>query len=161
MKANHEILFNQLESYRNDVLSVLQDVSEEAAEIIPTYFNNNIRWNLGHIYLDQFLWIEALTKENSETTKRLNKWFGFGTSPNQFTDDTPTFEELITLLKHQPKTIKEMYGHRLEEEFPSIDMGMKTIEQVLIRTIFHEGMHLQAIMDIKKCLKNQWKVINL
>ncbi len=29
-------------------------------------------------------------------------------------------------------------------------MGMNTIEQVLIRTIFHEGMHLQAILDIKK-----------
>ena len=31
-------------------------------------------------------------------------------------------------------------------------MGMHTIKQVLIRTIFHEGMHLQTILDIKKVM---------
>lgn len=35
MKQRHEILFKQLESYRRLVLGVLEDVSEEKAEIIP------------------------------------------------------------------------------------------------------------------------------
>lgn len=52
-----------------------------------------------------------------------------------------------------PFKLMENYGHRLEEEYPPTEMGMRTIEQVLIRTIFHEGMHLQAINDIIKCLK--------
>ncbi|CAM5180434.1 DinB family protein OS=Ureibacillus acetophenoni OX=614649 GN=SAMN05877842_103228 PE=4 SV=1 [Ureibacillus acetophenoni] len=47
----------------------------------------------------------------------------------------------------------ELYGHRLEEEFPPTEMGMFTIEQVLIRTIFHEGMHLQRIIDILKLVR--------
>ena len=55
-------------------------------------------------------------------------------------------------MKAQPAAIKKTYGDRLEEHFPPTDMGMHTIEQVLIRTIFHEGMHLQAIFDIKKQL---------
>ncbi|EQB37125.1 hypothetical protein M948_09590 [Virgibacillus sp. CM-4] len=130
-----------------------ENVTRDDAEAIPENFNNNIRWNLGHIYLDQFLWIEALTKEQSETTTLVNSWFGFGTSPSDFTTDTPTFEPLISLLENQPAILKKIYGQRLRVEFPPIDMGVKTIEQVLIRTIFHEGMHLQAIMDIKKCLK--------
>jgi DinB superfamily len=152
MKQRHEVLFNQLESYRRYIVGVLENVTEEEAERIPRGFNNNIRWNLGHIYLDQFLWIQAVTKEKSGVPEKFNSWFGYGTSPTDFTAETPSLEELKILLKNQPAQIKEAYGERLEEEFPPTEMGMHTIEQVLVRTIFHEGMHLQAILDLKKCI---------
>ena len=152
MNNRHEILFNQLKNYRGYTLGVLENVSEEQAEIIPNGFHNNIRWNLGHIYLDQYLWIHVLTKEKNLETMLFNAWFGFGTSPANFTPESPSFEELKSLLAQQPGKIKEIYGHRLEEEFHPIEMGMHTLEQVLIRTIFHEGMHLQAIIDRKKCM---------
>ncbi|WP_062107459.1 DinB family protein [Bacillus niameyensis] len=152
MNQRHEVLFKQLETYRGYILGVLEDVTSEGAEIIPKGFHNNIRWNLGHIYLDQYLWIEAVTKEKSGVSEQLQSWFGFGTSPANFDSETPSFEELKSLLETQTAKIREMYGNRLEEEFPPTEMGMHTIEQVLIRTIFHEGMHLQAILDIKKCM---------
>lgn len=154
MKQSHEVLFNQLESYRSEILHVLENVSEEQAEIIPKGFNNNIRWNLGHIYLDQYLWLQAVTKEKADVPEQFNSWFGFGTSPADFTTETPSLEELKILLQKQPAQIKEVYGDRLEEEFPPTEMGMHTIEQVLIRTIFHEGIHLQAILDLKKCMND-------
>ncbi|MFB3164833.1 DinB family protein [Neobacillus sp. 179-J 1A1 HS] len=153
MKRRHEVLFNQLESYRSYILGVLENVSEEDAEVIPKGFNNNIRWNLGHIYLDQYLWIQAVTKEKAGVPEQFQTWFGYGTSPVNFTPETPTLGELKNLLKEQPAQIKAQYGERLEEEFPPTEMGMHTIEQVLIRTIFHEGMHLQTILDLKKCMK--------
>lgn len=154
MKQRHEVLFNQLESYRKEILGVLENVSEEQAEMIPIGFKNNIRWNLGHIYLDQYLWLQALTKEKADVPEQFNSWFGFGTSPADFTTETPSLDEIKILLQKQPAQIKEVYGDRLEEEFPPTAMGMHTIEQVLIRTIFHEGMHLQAILDLKKCFSN-------
>ncbi|BAC13630.1 DinB family protein [Oceanobacillus iheyensis] len=154
MKNEHEVLFNQLKTYRNEILLAVEEVSSIEAEIIPEYFNNNIRWNLGHIFLDQLLWLEALTKESSSTTKAFMEWFGYGTSPDNFTSKTPSFEELKDLLRQQPTEIENCYGHLLKKEFPPIEMGMYTIEQVLIRTIFHEGMHLQAIMDIKKHIRS-------
>ncbi|MFP3918079.1 DinB family protein [Lysinibacillus telephonicus] len=150
MKQRHKVLFQQLESYRGNIINVLENITEEQSEIVPKGFNNNIRWNMGHILLDQYLWIEALTKEKSEVPEQFNYWFGFGTSPANFNADTPSFHELKELLKIQPAKIREAYSNRLEEEFPTVEMGMYTIEQVLIRTIFHEGMHLQAILDIKK-----------
>jgi uncharacterized damage-inducible protein DinB len=153
MKRRHEVLFNQLESYRSYILGVLENVTEEEAEFIPKGFNNNIRWNLGHIYLDQYLWIQAVTKEKAGVPDQFQTWFGYGTSPANFTPETPTIDELKNLLKEQPSQIKAQYGERLEEEFPPTEMGMHTIEQVLIRTIFHEGMHLQTILDLKKCMK--------
>ncbi|MBU8772026.1 DinB family protein [Cytobacillus oceanisediminis] len=153
MKERHKILFKQLETYREDVLFVLNGITPELAEIVPNYFHSNIRWTMGHIYLDQYLWIEALTKEKTEAPDVFRKWFGYGTKPDNFSEDTPSFAELKELLRQQPVRLKEIYGHRLEEEYPPTEMGMRTIEQVLIRTIFHEGMHLQAINDIKKCLQ--------
>ncbi len=155
MKKRHEVLFNQLKSYRSEVLGVVDNVSEKEAEIVPKGFKNNIRWNLGHIYLDQYLWLQAMTKEKADVPEQFNSWFGFGTSPSDFDTETPSLEELKLLLKKQPAQIKEVYGDRIEEEFPAIDMGMETIEQVLVRTVFHEGMHLQAILDLKKCIENR------
>ncbi|WP_423410570.1 DinB family protein [Heyndrickxia sp. MSNUG] len=152
MKKRHEVLFTQLESFRNYILGVVEQVTAEEADLIPQGFNNNIRWNLGHIYLDQYLWIQALTKEKAPVAEQFKEWFGYGSSPANFTSETPSFEELRNLLKEQPAKIKEEYGNRLEEEFPPTEMGMHTIEQVLTRTIFHEGMHLQTILDIKKLL---------
>ncbi len=151
MNKRHEVLFTQLESYRSEILGVLENVTEVDAEWVPRNFNNNIRWNLGHIYLDQYLWIQALTQEVGDVPEPFHTWFGYGTSPTDFTPETPSFEELKSLLQEQPAQIKAKYGERLEEEFPSTEMGMHTIEQVLIRTIFHEGMHLQTILDLKKC----------
>ncbi len=152
MIKRHQILFSQLETYRNEILEILEDVTEKDAELIPRGYRNNIRWNLGHIFLDQYLWIEVLTKEKTEVPSSYNNWFGFGTSPADFTSETPSISELKELLKRQPTRIRELYGSRLEEVFPATEIGMHTIEQVLIRTIFHEGMHLQAIIDIKKQL---------
>jgi DinB superfamily len=153
MESRHEVLFTQLETYRSYILGVVENVTEAEAEVIAKGFNNNIRWNLGHIYLDQYLWIQAVTKEKADVPESFHGWFGYGTSPADFTPDTPTFEELKELLQKQPSDIKNTYGHRLEEEFPPTEMGMHTIEQVLVRTIFHEGMHLQTIIDLKKCMK--------
>lgn len=152
MKQRHEVLFKQLESYRSYVLSAVENITNKEAEIIPNGFNNNIRWNLGHIYLDQYSWIQAVTKENTCVPEQFHSWFGFGTSPNDFTSETPSFEQLKILLKEQPTYLKETYGDRLEREFLPIDMNMTTIEQVLIRTIFHEGIHLQAILNLTRCI---------
>lgn len=153
MKPRHQVLFTQLESYRNELLTVLEGVTEEMADSIPAGFRNNIRWNMGHVYLDQYLWIAALTKDRNDVPESFHRWFGFGTSPADFTEDTPSFDELIELLKAQPANIKDIFGNRLEEKFTPTEMGMHTIEQVLIRTIFHEGMHLQTIKTLKNAFK--------
>jgi len=95
MKPRHQILFHQLDSYRSEVLLVLETITEDTANIIPSGFHNNIRWKLGHIYLDQFLWIEALTNEKSKELEPLQSWFGYGTSPPIFNEKTPSFEKLM------------------------------------------------------------------
>ncbi|MGB7998504.1 MAG: DinB family protein [Anaerobacillus sp.] len=153
MKQRHEVLFQQLENFRGYLLNAA-NVSENEAEIIPKGFNNNIRWNLGHVYTEQYMWIETLINEEVAIPPEFNEWFGWGTSPEDFTSETPSLEQMRTLLSGQLSEIKEKYGERLEKEFPPTELWeMSTIEQVLLWTNFHEGMHLQKITDIKNVMK--------
>lgn len=152
MKVRHEVLFKQLHTYRSELLDLVSGISEEDAEIVPRGFNNNIRWNLGHVCVDQYLWIQVLTKEEMPVSMTFAKWFGYGTNPACFTNETPTYSELISILQKQPMIIQEKYQDRLEEEFKPTEMGMFTLEQVLVRTIFHEGLHIGAIQALKRTL---------
>lgn len=155
MEKRQEILLGQLRTYRMELLHLARSFTEEETDIIPQGFRNNVRWNLGHVFLDQYLWIEALTKEEAPIPNGFKDWFSYGSTPADFTDDTPTFTDLLSLLQAQPDQIFERYADRMDKVYPAIDMGMETIEQVLVRTIFHEGMHLQAILDMKKILNGQ------
>jgi uncharacterized damage-inducible protein DinB len=152
MEKRHEVLFQQLEDYRGALLHVFDLITEESADVVPKGFNNNIRWNLGHVYLDQYLWIQHLTKEPIPIPEGFRDWFNYGTSPASWKTKPPSLPVLKELLAEQPKKIREWYGERLEEEFPPTESGMYTIAQVLVRTIFHEGLHIAAIHDIRRFL---------
>lgn len=155
MERRHEVLFGHLNTYRDELMAMVAGISEVEAEILPKGFNNNVRWNLGHICVDQYLWIRALTKEKMPIPMTFIEWFGYGTSPSRFTDETPTFSQLIPILQQQTRIIQEKYQDRMEEEFAPTEMGMHTIEQVLIRTIFHEGLHIGAIQALKRQLSRE------
>lgn len=161
MLKRHEVLFKQLEDYRRETLAAIEGLTEEMVDLVPPGFNNNIRWNLGHLYLDQYLWLQHLTKEPAPIAEGFAEWFDFGTRPADWKSQPPSLEALRTLLSEQPGRIRELYGHRLEEvyfrggsreEFPPIESGMHTVAQVLVRTIFHEGLHLGTILAIRRSL---------
>ncbi|WP_289139088.1 DinB family protein [uncultured Brevibacillus sp.] len=65
MEKRHEVLFRQLQDYRSETLHAVEGLTEEEVNIVPKGFNNNILWNLGHIYLDQYLWISHITKDQA------------------------------------------------------------------------------------------------
>ncbi|MCU6713277.1 DinB family protein [Paenibacillus sp. J5C_2022] len=153
MERRHEVLFEQLRTYRSELLELMENLTEKEADVVPEGFTNNIRWNLGHVLLDQYLWISALTKEEPPVPTRYQLWFGYGTNPSHFTGETPSLSELMAMLKEQPRVIEEKYRDRMEEEFAPVDMGMHTIEQVLVRTIFHEGLHIGAISTMMRKMK--------
>lgn len=139
MNQRQENLFEQLAHYRSELLHFLEHVSEEEANIIPTGFHNNIRWNLGHLYLDQYLWIEALTKEKDTELNVFIKWFGFGTSPNHFDKETPTLEELkSTWLGSLTKSRNDMVIDWLKN-FPLLTWACKPLNKYCYALSFMKG----------------------
>lgn len=158
MEKRHVVLFQQLQDYRSETLHAVEGLTEEEFNIVPKGFNNNILWNLGHIYLDQYLWISHITKEEISLPPGFHEWFAYGTKPADWQASPPSLTIIHQLLAAQPEQIRALYGERLEEEFPATESGMHTISQVLVRTIFHEGLHLAAITAIRRFLRDIHKV---
>jgi len=155
VEKRHEVLFQQLRDYRQETLNLVADITETMADRVPAGFTNNIRWNLGHIYLDQLLWIQHLTKEPIELPEQYQQFFAYGTRPAGWQGEPPTLDKLRERLAGQIDWIRERYGERLEEVFPATESGMHTIAQVLVRTIFHEGLHIGAIQALRRAISNQ------
>ncbi|WP_199621973.1 DinB family protein [Paenibacillus alkalitolerans] len=151
-------LFKQLAFVRSQTLKLMDGVTEELAERIPDGFRNNIRWNLGHIYvvLERFAFqYIGLPQHLPEGFKER---FEYGTSPLNTPDSVlvPTLQELETLLKEQHQRIHEALANRLQEKVTpyttSAGITLDTPEQFLSLNLYHEGMHLSVIKLYKSLL---------
>lgn len=144
-----------LRIYRDYLLRALADVTDEQANGVPDGFRNNIRWNLGHMYVDAYLWIYRLTGENDPRIQEWNTWFGYGTTPENFTDATPGYEELKRLLMEQLADFQTRYASRLTDVYPPTKFEeYTTIQDVFLRIAFHDGIHFQTILHLKRFLSH-------
>ncbi|OES46574.1 DinB family protein [Domibacillus iocasae] len=150
-------LFNQLAFIRSQTLKGVQGIAEEASLVVPDRFNNNIKWNLGHIYLIQERFAFYFTGGEMMMPVSFHDWFGRGTKPADWQGDLPKTDELRALLEQQTERIKREVGHRLEEKViepmtTSTGLTLSTVEEMLTYSLYHEGLHTEIIKSIKRFL---------
>lgn len=139
-----EIIFRHMDSIRGITLNTLAEVTEEEADLIPDGFNNNIRWNLGHIAFVQDRVTFHLLEEEMGVPKLYKFLFSPGTSPDKWQFPAPSLEELAAILTKQNKRIQDTFAGRLDEQLdPAFTNGMgltfQTIGESLLFTFYHEG----------------------
>lgn len=61
------MILKHMDVVRGITISILEKTTEEAADITPKGFNNNIRWNLGHIAFIQEKLVFGLAGEPMQT----------------------------------------------------------------------------------------------
>lgn len=146
-------IWNQYDLIRGMTVAMLASIDEETADIIPENFNNNIRWNLGHILLCQdFL---LFGPEGVQLPPAYGALFAPATKPANWQGDIPSLETLSAQLKEQSARIKEALQDRLNEPLPQpFQLGDKgtiyTYGEMLTFTLFHEGMHMGCISGLRK-----------
>lgn len=149
-----DYLLDQLVFVRNLTLYSIQGMGEEEADLIPEGFNNNIRWNLGHIYVTQEQLAFQFAEEPVEIPEGFLELFGRGSKPSDWNTHPPTLPELSQLLKDQPQRIREKLGKRLDERvekpFTLAGYTLYTIGNSLSFGLTHEGAHAQSIKMIKR-----------
>lgn len=150
-------LFDQLAFVRSLCLQVVQDVSEQEADIIPDGFNNNIRWNLGHVYLVQEMLAFSTAGEEAKLPEGFKTWFSMGTKPGDWEQAPPTLPELCQLLTEQTESIAETFAGRLDEAsvHPKNirNLSLQTIGEFLSFSIYHEGTHSQTMKMYKLLIR--------
>ena len=150
-----EFLFNQLKVIRTNTINAVKELNESQVDSVPEGFNNNIRWNLGHVYLVQEKFAFGFAQEPMLMPVEFTDLFGKDTKPSEWKVQPPTLPELIKLLEDQTSRIKETFNNRLDEVvvnplvMPS-GLTLKTIGEFLTFSMYHEGMHVQTIRTLKQ-----------
>jgi len=146
---------NQLNFARIYTLGRIGQVEEDSWDIQPKGFNNTIRWNVGHIYVNA----EILTQKSGPTYEIVHpEWmplFVPGTKPSDWTIEPPTSEELIGALKEQTERLKGEFGNNLSSILiESMSIGnlheMKTVEALVQFMVWHEGVHAGIIHALNR-----------
>ncbi len=156
---NH-YLFEQLKFARNSTTEYTKKVHENRLEVVPEGLNNNIKWNLGHIYMVMEKFAFQLTDEKTKIPINFPELFNPGTSPEIWFVERPTLEELLVLISEQTKRMEETLSERLEEPlkeiyYSSTGLQINSVQECLSFCLYHEGMHFAAIKSINQQLQNR------
>ncbi|MFC6333400.1 DinB family protein [Paenibacillus septentrionalis] len=153
-------IVNQVNFSRNQTLLAASRLTDAESAIIPEGLNNNVKWNLGHIYVVTEKFGFALTGGETNTTEQFLEWFASGTSPRGWTSEPPMLNELISLLQQQLHRISEsasnveQLSRPLTESYTtSTGLHMSTVQESLNFCIYHEAMHFAAIKSIARLVQ--------
>lgn len=149
-------IFNQIHFVRNQTVKQVKEVDEAASHLIPGGFNNNIKWNLGHIYLVQEIFAFQLIGETMELPDHYRDLFGRGTKPADWGEQVPSMQELLDRLSNQISRVERLesrLGDVLEQPYTtSSGLTLGSVGELLSFSLYHEGMHFDAIKTIKRLI---------
>jgi hypothetical protein len=141
---------------RIHILNLVTELTVEQLNEIPTGFNNNIIWNLGHLVASQ----QSISYLRAGLPPFIDEKYFLaykpGTSPGQFVDS-----EQVEAIKKIFLTAIDRFGidyhNNLFTSYPSwtshYGIGNNNIDDAVNFTLFHEGLHLGYIMALKRLVK--------
>ena len=153
-------LIEQFRFVRRSTLDYVSRIDGHRMEAVPTGLNNNIKWNLGHIYMSSEKIIFQLAGEQASIPEKFVSYFGMGTSPASWSDEPPTKEELIDLLEQQlikvEKRMEPRIGESLQEVYrTSAGLRISSVAECISFCLYHEGMHFAAIKSIHQQVQSE------
>lgn len=148
---------DQLTFVRRQAVDYVRNINDSVSEIIPTGLRNNIKWNLGHMYVIQEKFAFQLTGEETRYPANFSVWFDPGTKPSDWNMELPTLSQLIDLLTEQSARVESILSSKLKEEIKphyksSTGLTFTNVEQLLGFLIYHEAMHFATIKNIKSII---------
>jgi hypothetical protein len=149
-----KMVFTQLQFVRSQTLKALEGVSEELAARIPDKFRNHILWQAGHIFLVQERFAFMMHGLDHRLPESYINLFAPGTTPLNWTITPPTLAEVQELLAGQQERLQQALAGRLEQTLAapyttSTGITLSTTGELINFTLYHEGMHFQAIKQYK------------
>ncbi|PKR77108.1 hypothetical protein CEY16_10195 [Halalkalibacillus sediminis] len=149
---NEKAVTNQWNIWREYVIELVEEVPEHKIDVIPEGFNNNIRWNMGHLLVG---WDDVVTK-TLEQQRRLPEeyhlMFGDGSSPSDWKETPPSYKELVSHLKDQPKEFSLLIEGNLNAPLKHSFFQMNSLGEMCQFLTAHESLHLGTMNSIRKII---------
>ncbi|HEY2491880.1 MAG TPA: DinB family protein [Paenibacillus sp.] len=147
-------LFSLIEKVRESTMKQVENVPEFQRDLVPTGFNNSLRWQLGHIITAADRIILGFAGMESKIPDSYAKLFGYGTKPADWQDEPPHWDTLILQLREQFHALQETVHDKLGEPVAVKDNFAKaeTIGDLVQLNMSHENLHLGMITAMVKVL---------
>lgn len=160
-----EQLFKHMRFVRGVTLKALESTSENLANEIPFGFKNNIRWNLGHIYIIHELLAYHFSEGIPQIPNNYATLFQRATAPKDWKETPPSLQEISRYLTEQVERFERDFKDRLQENtptafYPTKEVSYSTVGELLNFAVWHEGNHIGTIKAIKRAsgVTNLWEL---
>ncbi|PAD33121.1 DinB family protein [Paenibacillus sp. 7523-1] len=151
------VVTDQLGFVRRQAVEYVRNINDPDSEIIPPGLKNNIKWNLGHMYVIHEKFAFQLTGQETTYPANFSKLFDPGTKPSDWNIEPPTLSQIIDLLTEQSERVESVLSSKLKKEInphykSSTGLIFTNAEQLLGFLIYHEAMHFATIKNIKSII---------
>ncbi|NUM43524.1 MAG: DinB family protein [Anaerolineales bacterium] len=140
---------------RSLIARAVDGLSEDAFFTIPSGFDNNIAWNLGHIIVTQQALLYRLSGLPLYVSKEQVAMFRTGTSPADWSEKPDIAGLLVQLADHPQKLVEDYHVGKFQTYQPyttSTGVTLNSFEDAVAFNCFHEGLHSGAILSLKNFL---------
>lgn len=150
-------IFEVLPNTRKYLKNVLENNSLEDLNKIPKGFNNNIFWNVAHLVVSQQVLVYKLSGLPLLVSEELVEKYKKGTKPEAPVTQAEVEEIKALLFTPIEKTKEDYYNGVFKEyqEYVVVTTGntLRSVEDALQFTVFHEGLHIGYIQALSRAIK--------
>lgn len=145
--------FDTLKKSRLLTLKAINGLTIEQLNKIPEGFKNNIAWNVSHLVVTQQLLCYKLSGLKCLISDELIVNFQKGSAPSYKISESE-FEEIKKLFLELPDNLMEDYANGIFKSYneytTSVDVTLGNIDDAIIFNLYHEGIHLGIVLQLKK-----------
>ena len=146
--------FEHLTAIRNNFKSIMEGLSFEQLNHIPTGFKNNTIWNIGHTLVTQQLLVYALSGNKMRFEDDFINAFRKGSLATEVSQETIDLikENLFTSVDQMREDYEAGLFKQYKEYPTSFGLTLQTIEDAIHFNNIHEGVHLGYVMAMRKSI---------
>lgn len=148
-----ESIFKIWETNRKIYADFFDKYSLEQLNKVPTGFNNNLIWNIGHIIVAQQSLVYRLSGLEMNISDELFNRYKSGTKPTEEVgqQEVNELKTLLNTLIGKTKTDLEVGKFvTFTERLTGTGFLLSTLNDAFEFNNYHEGMHLGVMMGIRK-----------
>lgn len=141
---------------RRNFIELIDSLSIEQLNEIPTGLNNNIAWNFGHIVVTQQLLCYSLAGLSPKMDASLIAKYRKGAKPDDFIDaeEINTLKSLsYSLLDELENDLKTTIFSNYKPYPTSYGFELTNIDDAVSFFAIHESMHYGIALTVKKMVK--------
>ncbi|WP_373516723.1 DinB family protein [Pricia sp.] len=148
-----ENIFDTTLQNRKLLHKILDNTPREQLLKIPTGFRNSIWWNIAHVIATQQILVYTFSGLQVRIPEQYIEKFRKGTVPDGTATDEE-IKEIADFLISTAQWAKEDYQSGLFKDYTeyttSINVTLSNVEDAISFNVFHEGLHLGAILGLQK-----------